>query len=199
MKAAFIAFAALIVAVIYYQFFYPPNVMKRQVEASLAAFSAAVESQDRAKISVTLQDMLTESAHVHLEVTMVSLTQEMGKPAVQDFGKAEFIPFIDNVLFPMTDYHYEAELESFALGTDKKSANVSFTSKQYGDGTSYYAGTAVAMRESAEAECTGQVVFERKQALLNDVNCALNLRLVPKPGEAGKLTAHPEALGQYLR
>jgi len=183
----------------YYQLFYPPKVLERETETALAALSTAVLSHDRAKVSAALQDSLMDTAKIHLEVRLYSVTQmDGGKPAIQDFTKADFITFIDNVLYPLTEYSYQPELQSFTLSPDRKSAAVTFTSREFADGTEQYSGTAVGMRYSSETDCTGQVVFEPKKVLLDNVSCNVRMSIVPRPEEAYKLRDQ-EALRQYLR
>ncbi len=180
----------------YYYFLHPPSVLKRETEGMLEAFAETVATKDRAQISEHLRALLPTSGTVHLEVHMFSLT-EPDRPMVQDFDQAQFIAFVDNVLYPLTDYAYQPTLESFALNDDG-TAQVAFSSQDWADGISYYGGTGLQVRYSADTACNATLRFEQKQPLIDALSCAMRLRLVPKPGEAQKLR-NPEAMREILR
>jgi len=181
-----------------YYFFYPPMVLKHRTEQALEEFSKAVEAKDRAKISEVLGKYLAEEAKPHLEVTLFSLSQPEGKPTIQDFDKPTFITFIDNTLYSLDDYHYEVALQKFNLAADKKSASVTFASKEWADGKEYYMGTAMNMRYHSNTLCEGEVDFDGGKTELAAVNCKMTLGIVPKPDEILK-SQNPEALGRLLR
>jgi hypothetical protein len=181
----------------YYELVYPPVVLKRATGKSLREFAETVATHDRVKISEALQALLAEDAQVRLAVTFFSVTQPDNPAVVQDFTKQAFIPFIDNILYTLTDYFYEPFLGEFKLAEDGKSADVTWTSREWADGVNYYGGNAVNMRFSSDTMCAGKVVFtDRPHVILAD--CKYNLRSVPKPDEMEKLR-NPEALQQLLR
>lgn len=194
------ALAAFIVAAIsYYHFFYPPNVLRRETSKALETFSLIVESRDRTKISAGFQEFLADDAAIHLEVNFFQMVSQNGKPAVvQDFTKATFIPFIDNLLYSLSEYNYAPTLESFTLADDGQSAAVTFTSTQSADGKSYYGGLNIDMRFSSNATCQGKVSFATKTPRLTQASCAVHLRSVPKSGQAEKMQ-NTESLQQLLR
>jgi hypothetical protein len=193
------AFIALVAGGCFYYLAYPPVVLKRQTVHALEAFAQSVKTKDRTKISEQLGTLLGESAIVHLEVNLFSLTQQDKPPMLQrDFSKQEFIPFVDNTLYPLSDYDYQPQLESFALAGDGQTADVMFSSKEWADGVSYYAGTAVQMRYSSDTACGATLHFVAKQPVIDRLSCAMALRMVPKPGEREKMM-NPEALRQLLR
>ncbi len=185
--ASAVILALLLAASAYYFFFYPPHVLKGATKEALSQFEQAVQTKDRAKIGAVLSTLLTDDAKIHLSVSFLSITAPDAPAVVQDFDKTNFIAFIDNVLYPLTDYDYRARLETFALADDGKTAAVTFTFRQWADGNEYYGGNPVAMRYSAEATCSGQAAFENKKARLAQVTCKINLRAVPKPEEIGKM------------
>jgi hypothetical protein len=188
---------ALIGAGIYWQFFYPPTVLKRATQTSLTQFTEAVATKDRAQISQALEALLTEDAEVRLEVSFFSVTRQL-PPVVQEFpDRDSFIRFMDNLLYTLSDYAYEPMLQEFKLSDDRAGADVSFSSKQWADGTSYYGGIAVGMRfSSTDTLCAGSVRFEGERARLAMADCKLSLMSVPKPGEAAKIQG--ETLKEYL-
>ncbi len=184
----------------YYFFFHPPVVLKRATSQALGQFAASVASQDREKIKQSLQALVADDAKIHLEVTFVALMRQGGAPAVvQDFTKADFITLVDTTLYSLTAYDYQPELQSFALAEDHKTAAITFTSKQYADGNSYYAGTAVNMRYSADVTCEGTASFTKETPQLSQASCKMELRSVPKPGEAQKMQNNPGAIQQLLQ
>jgi len=180
------AIGVMALGIAYYLIFYPPVVMKRAARSALQQFSDSVESKDRSKISASLQNVLSDDATVKLEVNFFSLTGNV-PPMVQDFNKQTFIAFIDNTLYPLTDYAYYPELTSFKLNDDRQSAQVTFKSKEWADGANYYGGTAVNMRFSSDTACEGKAVFAGNIARLSQVTCKMQFRAVPKPQEIEKL------------
>lgn len=191
--------ACLLVGWGYYHFLYPPSVLRRATEKTLEGFADSVATHDRAAIGAVLQRSLADAAKIHLEVSFFSLTQTQGKPVTQDFDKAGFIRFLDNVLYTLENYTYQPELQGFTLSKDGASADVTFTSLEWADGTSYYGGVAVGMRFTSTTDCTGRVVFREKAPLLEQASCAVHMHAVPKPEEAVKIQQNPEALRQLLR
>lgn len=173
-------------------------VLKHRTEQALEEFSNAVATKDRAKIGEALGKYLAETAKPHLEVTIISLSQPEGKTSTQDFDKPDFITFIDNTLYALDDYHYEAALQNFNLATNKKSASVTFSSKEWADGKEYYLGTTMKMRYHSNTLCEGEVDFDGNKTELAAVNCKMTMTIVPKPEELLK-SQNPEALGQLLR
>ncbi len=173
----------------YFFFAYPPVVKKRVAERSLAAFSEAVASKDRAKIGAALGRFLAPDAKIRLEISFITIQTVLGRenpPLVQDFTKDTFIPFIDNVLYPLTDYMYEGRITSFALAEDG-AASLSFENDGWADGISHASGIGLNMRYTVKGICTGTAAFETQKALLKDAVCQLQLRLIPKPGELDKI------------
>lgn len=190
-------FAALVAGASYYFLYHPPVVMKRATDKALMQFSEAVATKDRAKVGESLQALLTDDATIHLEVNFFSITGNPPPPMVQDFDKASFIRFIDNTLYPLTDYMYSPNLKKFALAGDKQSAAVTFTSKEWADGSNYYGGIAVNMRFSSDTTCEGKAVFSGKQARLQQATCSMQFRAVPKPQDLEKLQ-NMEGMRDYL-
>ncbi|MDX2112838.1 MAG: hypothetical protein SFW63_03795 [Alphaproteobacteria bacterium] len=179
----------LVAGAAYYFMAYPPVVKKRAAERSLAAFGEAVASKDRAKIGAALGIFLAPDAKVRLEISFITIQTVLGRenpPLIQDFTKDTFIPFIDNVLYPLSDYMYEGRITSFALADDG-AANVSFENDGWADGISHASGVALNMRYTVKGVCSGNTVYEQEEALLKDAVCKLELRLVPKPGELDKV------------
>lgn len=187
MKGVLAVLAVLIAAGAYYFFYYPPTLLKRATQDALQQFADSVATKDRAKISDTLTRFLTAEAKVRLEIHILSITQPNLPPMVQDFpSKESFIQFIDNTLYPLSDYSYSAKLRQFTLAEDRQSAAVKFTSKEWGDGINYFGGASVQMRFSSDTDCEGKVIFAGEVAQLDQVVCKMEFRSVPKPGEANK-------------
>lgn len=201
MRAAFLILFLLCAAGGAYFFYFSPQAQaKRHTQAALDAFSAAVESQDRAKVSAILTQELTNAAQIELRVHQFSLLQPDGGQVLNErFDKAGFITFLDTTLYSITDYHAAPMIDSFALTRDTSSASVTFSFKAYADGKNYYAGKAVGMRFSSDISCTGEVQLATPTPQLGNVSCDLQLRTVPKPEEAATLGTNPEALREYLR
>lgn len=185
---------------LYYSFFYPPNVLKKRTEAALQSFAESVATKNRAKIRESLKALLSDDAKIQLNISFFSIIQtNANKPIKQDFTKDAFITFIDNVLYPLTDYSYTPILENFTLAEDEQTAAVMFTSKQWADGASLFGGFSVDTRTSADANCTGEVRFTDEMAQLSQATCAVSLRTVPKPGQEQKIQGSADAMREYLQ
>jgi hypothetical protein len=163
-------------------------VFKRATQHALDDFSAAVKSKDRTKVAGSLKKLLPDSANIHLEISFLSITGVNPAQAMaQEFDRTSFITFIDNTLYSLNDYSYTADLQHFTLRPDRKTAEVVFTSKEWADGISYYAGGGVNTHFSSTTTCEGHVVFEEKRVMLDKAVCKMQLRSIPKPGEDHKL------------
>lgn len=170
-----------------YNFFYPPKALERKVAHTLEAIGKTVATKDRTKISEEFRQDLADDVKIHLEVSMFSLSQPTGGNVLtQDFDKQGFITFLDNVLYPLTDYSYEPKLEDFTASADRRSAAIAFSAFAWADGVNLYGGTSIDMRFSSDTNCTGQVGFEQPNPRLHQVSCKMELRAVPKPGQEGK-------------
>ncbi len=182
----------------YYYFAYPPTLYKRIAQHALDDFGRAIATKDRAKISDGLKKLLADPIHIRLEVRYFSILQQGAKPMVEEFDKAGFAAFIDNILYSLQDYAYSAEVQEFKLSDDKKSADLTFSQTAWGDGISYYAGTGANVRFYTDTLCAGKVFFEGKKATLGDVVCKTELATLPKEGEENKLR-NPEAIREIMR
>ncbi len=190
MKKLFLIVAVLFAGgAAYYFMAYPPVVKKRAAERSLAAFGEAVASKDRAKIGAALGIFLAPDAKIRLEISFITIQTVLGRenpPLIQDFTKDTFIPFMGNVLYPLTDYMYEGRITSFELA-EGGTASISFENDGWADGISHASGVALNMRYTVKGECAGRAVFGEQDAQLAEATCKLQLRLVPKPGELDKV------------
>lgn len=186
MKTLLTIFALLLLALgggLYYQYLYPPSAAKRQVENALKTFAAAVETQDRAKVGAALDALITDDATIRLDVEIMAVTQQTGrKPVSQDFSKAEFIAFMDNILYTVTDYHYYPKLQQLEYRDDGRPMPTVFTAGARGEGSSYYAGVQVMMQFHTDSNCTGQVVVSGGAPQLSQASCHVGLRMIPKSG-----------------
>lgn len=193
-----IAILVLLAAGGYYLFFYTPRLLEMDTVRALEEFGEAIATGDRAKVAQALDARLDAQARVHLSVEWLSLTQRGRQPVMQDLDRENFLRFVDNVLYSLEAYAYAPQLEVFRLNKEHNEADVVFTSKEWGDGKSYYGGISVMMRFSSDTRCEGKVVFEQKRAKLREAHCSMQLRAVPKPEEAYKIQQNPEAMQQFL-
>jgi hypothetical protein len=194
---ALIAAIVLMAAGLYYNFLYPPSVMRKNTEAALQSIASVVETQDRAKLSDAIAQFLSADAKIHLDVSFSSISQANARAMSQDFDKQSFIAFIDNVLMPLTDYHYYPKLQTFLLNENKIAA-VQFTSGQRADGPSFYSGVALTMRFSGDAQCQGEVVFQEQQPKLRQASCNVLLRSVTKSDSAGAMVDKAQEIHNLL-
>jgi len=195
---AFIAALLLLAAGGYYYCFYPPALLARATQRALDELSQSVATKDRVHIGEAFQALLTDRAHIRLEVSFFTPLQQGGKPVIQEFDKPAFMAFIDNILYSLQDYSTRNTLQEFSLSTDKQTAHVVFTLHSWGDGLSYYGGISVNVRFNAETVCDGDVAFEGKRALLGGATCKIEIATTPKPGEESKLH-NPETIRELFR
>jgi hypothetical protein len=185
---------------IYFAFFNPATIMRHAAEAEAQKLNEAFATKDRAKISAALNTLLTDDAHIKLTVEFVSLTQQGQKPMAQDFDKASFITFMDNIIYSLSDYAFGMKVENFALGADKNTAAASLPSWQWGDSTSnsFYAGITTNVRYLGATSCDGTLRFENKIPRLSGATCTLELHVTPRSGEGDALSS-PEQLRDMLK
>jgi hypothetical protein len=156
---------------------------KRQLRAALETFKEAVATKDRAQMALALQDFIAHESKITLKVNFFAITG--GSPAItQEMDKPQFIAFIDNTLFPLSDYSYNPTLTSF----DEETGEVIFTSAEWGDGKDMMGGVGIEMRYSSNTECKGKAIFENDKAQLAGATCEVQFRKVPKPGQADKIS-----------
>ncbi len=200
MKIVAIVVAGLLAAaaLVYYHGFYPPNYLRRVTIAKLDAFGHTVETQDRAAIVGALNTLLADDAKIVLEISLFSIFKQDDKPVPMPFAKPDFLAFMDNTLSRLSDYHLTPQLESFALSRDHQTASVVFSSRQWADGSSFYADAAVGMHYSSAASCKVQLRFVNEAPSITDISCYVEIRSVPKPGQEGAMRS-PEALQQLLK
>lgn len=168
---------------IYYLFFYPPEVLQRHTQGALDHYSDAVATKDRANIGAALKALLADDAKVRFSVSMVS-GGGAARPEAEDFSKADFITFVDNILYSLSDYAYSAppRLDAFTISADRKTATVVFSSKERAEGPDWVASTKLNMQFSSDTLCHGEVRFAPEPQLEN-ADCAMQLRMAPKPGQ----------------
>lgn len=174
---------------VYYFKFYPPSIMHTSIKTALENFNTSMASKDRKKISANLDELLTDNAKIHLEISFLTLTAQ-GRPITQDFEKQNFISFVDNTLYSLSDYDYVGELADFTASNDHKTADFSSTATNWADGISLYGGVGVNLRYSGNTNCKGILNFSENLSAapkINSLNCTINLRSVPKSGEESKL------------
>lgn len=157
-----IVYIVLLVAVVggglYYQ--YDPTLkFKREAQQVLDSLSSAVETQDRTQIAKGLSAAMAETAQIKLEIHFPSPGgQKAPDMTAQNFTKAEFLSFIDNVLYSLKDYHLKASIDTFKLSSDKSMAAVTFVSKaNAADLMGITSGTN--MRFAGDSTCNAQIIY----------------------------------------
>jgi hypothetical protein len=188
MKKPLIILVAVIVFMFvgyYFTFLTPSAVMRNKTEKVLQQLSATVESQDRAKVAEALTQFFTDDAKIHLDVTFSSISASNLRPISQDFDRAIFLQFIDNVLYTLTDYHAPLSLTDFAL-TDNV-AKVQFKSVPRADGPSFFSGVTLQVHFSGDVQCSGEVTFEHEQAKFKTMHCNVLLRSMAKGDSAADM------------
>lgn len=153
----------------------------REMRAGLRKISDVVATKDRAKIGAALNEFLTDDAQIHLSVQFFAIGNQ---PPVMDqqFDKAQFITFIDNLLYSSTDYGNNTQLATL----DVKSSEITFVSNDWADGANMLGGTSIDMRYTLSSECTGTAYFALK-AQLQKADCKVSFHQIPKPGQEGKI------------
>lgn len=175
-----------VVSLTYFIFFSTSARLKSEVKQSLQQFSDAVETRDRAKVKAVITDVIDDKARIKLKFDIISITQQMPPPAL-DLGKAEFIAFIDSAMTDMTEYTFEYRMGGFTLADDRKSANLTFTSKEWGDGPTTYGASTIISRLSANSECSAKALFQTAKPKLSELNCTINYRSMPRAQELNKV------------
>jgi|GEM_PF-2362392 len=182
----------------YYEFIYPPNKLKRATQVVLDEFGAAVATQDREKIGAFLTHWLEEDAMVKLKIEFFTMTHtQQGADIVQEFDKEEFVHFIDNTLYSLESYSFDASVGEFELADDGQTAKLKFAGNPHASGQSYYGGIGIGMQFAINMKCDAGVIIREEKPFARDVDCHLEFRSSPKPSERDKLK-DPELYRQFM-
>ncbi|MDX1975278.1 MAG: hypothetical protein SFT92_06340 [Rickettsiales bacterium] len=184
---------------IYLQFFSQGAARERAVTALLNSITETVNGQDRAKIGAAFNDALTDDAKVHLAVQFATLAQPDAPAVIQDFDKASFLPFIDNLLFSLSAYQMQYQITEQLPNAVPDELIVRFNVQQSADGNAYYAGITVQSRFMLQGACEMLLRFEGKKPRIANLSCNQRVRNSPKSEEASKLRGNPEAMRALMR
>lgn len=174
--------AILLIAAMIFYYFSASQRKERMVREALSKLEQAVATKDRAQVAAALSELITDDGSITLKVHFFSITANNRPMLEQTFDKGQFLNFIDNTLYSLTDYSYTARLESL----DEETGHVMFNSIEWADGANMMGGVSLNMRYSSDTSCEGQVVFENDTARLKQAICTLQFRQSPKPGQEGK-------------
>ena len=187
MKFILVGIAALLFVVLsgaYYYFAWPPMVLRHKTEHALVTFNRAVATHDRAKISEALKTLLAPQAHIKLEISFFSPLKQNVPATVQDFDKEQFLAFVDNVLYSLKTYSFDATLHGFTLSADRKMADVVFNSQNTAEDLLFYAGMGANMHFNADIVCTGRADFGDAEPVLDNAECTVQLTMSAQQGQA---------------
>ncbi len=160
---------------LYYFFAYPPVVLRHRTELALHGFGDAVATQDRSKVADTLRHMLAGQAHIRLSVRSPVMADGTPPAQTQELDKAQFLSFVDNVLYSLKNYSFSTRLQTFTLQKDYKSAAIVFSAQGGGDDLAYYTGMPASIRLRANISCASEVHFTASSIVFGDTSCTLQL------------------------
>jgi len=160
----------------YYYFLYPPVALKHKTEHALNDFNTTVAGKDRTKIKEHLEQLLTDTSRIRLEIQFLSVLTQNNPAVVQNFDKKGFLAFLDNVLYPLQDYYFKAQILTFKLRKDKQQADVVFSSPSWAEDAAYF-GMA---HFTADITCNTDVIFNAGQVNVDDADCKVHLTALPK-------------------
>lgn len=172
---AFVLLLFLAMAGGYYYSIYPPVVLKHKLQKVLTEFSIMVATRDRAKIGEALNGLLAESSPIKLEVKFAPALQQNTPGVTQEFDKKSFLPFIDNILYSLENYYFDAQVQEFNLSPDRKSALVTFHSSSWAEDRSGYMGVATNTHFNVDTTCSGEVAFNETTVTFSKVSCTLDI------------------------
>ncbi len=113
-----------------YYYLYFPYPYKQNSQQMLDTINMAIKSQNSDQIKRILGATLTDSTQVTLEVAFPSPPgQKTPNVSAEKFSKAEFLSFLDNILYTLHDYNFVANAHSVSLSKDKQSGEMVFTAK----------------------------------------------------------------------
>ncbi len=159
-------------------FIYPSLVMRHKTVQALEELNAAVAARERTKINAALKQMLAERAHIKLNVRFLFASRPNSPPVAQEFDKEHFLAFVDNILYSLEDYRFDARLQDFHPDKARK-AEISFHASGRAKDSAYLSN----MRYDIGADCAGQADFNTSQAVWDDMECTV---LLGPQGRAGK-------------
>jgi hypothetical protein len=161
----------------------PLQVRKRAVMEALEVYKEAVATKEREKVLGAFDALLADDAQVRLEIHFFAIANRH-QPMEQKFDKAQFLTFIDNIIYSLKDYGSSPKFAALDAVHDE----VSITSGEWGEGTDMMGGLAIDMRYSLSSECKGLAVFEPEPVKLKSLDCKVTLAQMPKPGQEGRLS-----------
>lgn len=172
----------LLMSGMFYLYFNEAQTKKRAAQASLDRLSEAVESQDTKQVRAALETLLSDDATIRLEIYFFSIGNNRPMKE-QDFTKAEFIHFIDTIIYSLDSYSYTAWMKEVDASTN----HVTFSSLEWADGTNMMGGISTDMRYGSDTLCEGIADFDTEPARLKHVTCKLKFQQVPKAENATDL------------
>lgn len=173
----FLYAVAVVAAVLgaYHFWFSPTAHYKRQVQLALDGLSKAVESQKPALVRDALDKMIGDAARINLDVYFPMPGQPHKPQPPQPFGKADFIAFVDNILYSVNGYHFRASANTLVLSNDKASGVLDFTSDAGAHGVSTVLMEA-SSQFSAQSSCHATVLFDAAaKPSLSDLSCEVQI------------------------
>lgn len=138
------------------------QVTERQLRQEFEAISAAMASQDKDNVGKKLQALIAPDATIQLNVRFSALAVSMpateGPGNRQDFTRATFLPFIDNLLFSVKNYEAHGDVGEVII-KDDGTADVAYTMHASASGNSYAMGTSIPSRWVTRAECKSNIMI----------------------------------------
>jgi hypothetical protein len=158
------------------------NAFRRSTQHALDTFSNALSTKQIGKLSSAFKSYIANNAKIHLEVSFVTLqNMQNNTPEIQDFDKANFYIFIDNVLYSMQDYSADFHIEDFKLDAAKHSADVTFTCKGVADSELNYGELHTNTHFTANSLCDAVVTFDAEMhPTLGNTSCKVKITSTPK-------------------
>lgn len=166
---------------------------QRLLRQSFTEIETIVETNDRAKIAEMLTRYLTDDAKIHLTVDFFIIGGT--KPMEQDFDKASFTRFIDNILYSLERYSYHPR----ANIVEPDTGTVQFTSVEIAEGANKMGGISIDMNYRSNTGCTGKAVFENNSVRFSELRCKTQFTQMPKAGQEGKLLNQQDLMNLMQR
>lgn len=189
---------ALLAGIFYIQYIHPTRKLRVRTEAVFDKLREATEESKREEVGYVLENYISPTAKIILNVHFFSLSQQKKDESALSFDKPSFIRFVDNVIYSMESYHFFGDLSTFELNDAHTMAMVSFKAKAWADGKNHYGGLEIMSRFSTDATCEAQVIFVDAEPFIEQMTCDVPVRIVPKAEEAGRISQDPNALKDLI-
>ena len=154
-----------------YGYLNPDAVRFRKTQRIFHTLEQEVKSGNSAGIHSALSDLLAPEASIRIELEQPSAQGQTPAAAeVQSFARAEFLTFVDNLVYSTHDTSLVIRLLSMQRSPDAKTAEITLSANESAAGLPGSLGEAN-LRFAGESQCEGTLTLESEPANITRLSC----------------------------